>query len=302
MKKKIFAIGLISALGTMTLTGCCEHKWKEATCTTAKTCTECDATQGEALGHDWEDATCTEPKTCSVCGETEGEALGHDWQDATCTEPQTCSRCDETQGEAVGHTADWTVTKEDACTEEGEETGKCTVCKKDATQKIAKLDHTPGEWVVTEEAGWNVKGTRTRSCTACGTSIETEEYELSDEEAENGFKASCQSFSYDQIARDSDTYFMDHATYTGEVVQVIEDDNGEMSYRINVTPTSWGGYTDTIYVSFYKGAVELMKTRMLEDDIVTLWGMNTGIVSYTTVMGAKVSIPSVAGEYIEVVG
>ena len=29
--------------------------------------------------HDWKDATCTEAKTCSVCGATEGEALGHNY-------------------------------------------------------------------------------------------------------------------------------------------------------------------------------------------------------------------------------
>lgn len=44
---------------------------------------------GVALGHKWSDATCTEAKTCTVCGKTEGVALGHT------TETGTCDRCGE---------------------------------------------------------------------------------------------------------------------------------------------------------------------------------------------------------------
>ena len=117
------------------------HKWIEATCTAAKTCAVCGATEGEALGHDWQDATCTAPKTCAVCGTTEGEALGHtykdevtdancvtagsvtrtctvcgdeqiitipatgvhEWIEATCTAPKICAVCGATEGTALGH-------------------------------------------------------------------------------------------------------------------------------------------------------------------------------------------------------
>lgn len=61
------------------------HEWQAATCTTAKTCSGCGETDGEALGHSWQDATCTAAKTCSACGETEGEALGHNYVDGQCT-------------------------------------------------------------------------------------------------------------------------------------------------------------------------------------------------------------------------
>ena len=78
------------------------HTWVDANCTTSKTCSVCDATEGEALGHSWNDANCTTPKTCSACGETEGEAIpdAHTWVDANCTAAQTCSLCGATQGEA----------------------------------------------------------------------------------------------------------------------------------------------------------------------------------------------------------
>ena len=79
------------------------HKWKSATCESAKTCTVCKATEGEALGHTWTDATCEAAKTCSVCKKTEGEALGHTWVDATCEVAKTCSTCKATEGDALGH-------------------------------------------------------------------------------------------------------------------------------------------------------------------------------------------------------
>ena len=89
----------------MSLTGCGHtHEWQEATCTTPKTCTTCNKTEGETLDHTWTEATCSAPKTCSVCGETEGEPLGHTLTEANCSAPKTCSVCGETEGEPLGHT------------------------------------------------------------------------------------------------------------------------------------------------------------------------------------------------------
>lgn len=52
-----------------------QHAWKSATCTTAKTCSKCGATEGSVAGHNWQDATYSKPKTCKVCGTTEGSKL-----------------------------------------------------------------------------------------------------------------------------------------------------------------------------------------------------------------------------------
>ena len=41
----------------------------------------------EATGHDWLDVTCTAPKTCADCGATEGSALGH-------TDADNNAKCD----------------------------------------------------------------------------------------------------------------------------------------------------------------------------------------------------------------
>lgn len=44
------------------------------------------------------------------------------------------------------------------------------------------------------------------------------------------------------------------------------------------------------------------EARILENDIVTIWGNNWSTISYTAVMGASMRIPAVVAEYIEVSG
>lgn len=87
------------------LGGCaCEHSWAEADCVNARTCMECQKTEGTALGHDWIAASCDTAKTCSRCAETEGEPLGHtpgEWAESTDAvaamtfREQYCTVCEE---------------------------------------------------------------------------------------------------------------------------------------------------------------------------------------------------------------
>ncbi len=63
----------------------CSHSYKDATCTAAKTCSKCGATDGSALGHNWNAATCKAPKTCSRCGATEGSTAAHNYSGDTCS-------------------------------------------------------------------------------------------------------------------------------------------------------------------------------------------------------------------------
>ncbi len=81
-----------------------------ATCTAdglkVLSCTGCDEEQTEALpkiAHSWKDATCTSAKTCTACGTTEGSAKGHSYY-AIITSPSctaggyttyTCSTCND---------------------------------------------------------------------------------------------------------------------------------------------------------------------------------------------------------------
>ena len=61
----------------------CSHpssKLKAATCTSNAYCTACQTyITGTALGHNWQAATCTKAKTCSRCSATEGEPKKHSY-------------------------------------------------------------------------------------------------------------------------------------------------------------------------------------------------------------------------------
>ena len=245
--------------------------------------------------HTWEEATCTTPKTCSTCGETEGEPLGHTWVEATCTEPKTCSICGVTEGEPLGHTVEnWETITEPTCTAEGTKSGICSKCGTTVEDSIPKTEHTFGEWVISKNATATSAGERTQSCTVCGEVVNTEEFTLSPEEIEAQYKASCVTYDYDTIARNPDKYMFTYGKYTGEIIQVLEDGN-EVQLRVNITQERYG-YSDTIFVLY---TLEDGASRLLEDDIITIYGMNMGTVSYKSVLGASFTIPCVYAEYID---
>ena len=89
-------------------------------------------------GHDWVAATCTTPKTCSRCDATEGNALGHDFADVWSSNAtkhwHACSRCDAKADEAT-HTPD-----REAATET--DPIKCSVCDYVITPALGLQEYT----------------------------------------------------------------------------------------------------------------------------------------------------------------
>lgn len=112
--------------------------------------------------------------------------------------------------------------------------------------------------------------------------------------SEAQYKEQCQSISYSDLARDPDSYDGTDICFTGKVVQVMED-YGVTSIRVNVTPTSYGGYDDTVFLNYIPQEGE---NRILEDDIITFYGTYSGLYTYTSIMGASITIPEVSGKYV----
>lgn len=119
--------------------GYAEHNWTAANCTTAKTCSICDKTEGSALGHDWAAATCTTPKTCkrTGCTVTDGSPLGHEWAtDWTTDNNQHWHKCNRTGctviKDAANHIPDRTAATED-------DPVKCTKCGKVLTPALGHV-------------------------------------------------------------------------------------------------------------------------------------------------------------------
>ncbi len=184
-----------------------EHSWTDATCTAPRTCADCGATEGEALGHVEEDVpgkapTCTEAgytdgKVCTICNEvtvaqeqipathTEETVAG---KAPTCTETgltdgKKCSICDEilvSQEEipTIPHTEETIVGKAPTCTETGLADGKkCSVCGKTVLEQkeIPLADHTEetvaGKAPTCTETGL----TDGKKCSVCGEILQNQE-------------------------------------------------------------------------------------------------------------------------------
>lgn len=116
------------------------------------------------------------------------------------------------------------------------------------------------------------------------------------------YKNSCKQMTYKDLSRNPDKYKGQKLTFTGEVIQVLEDehfldDNITVDLRINVTKDEYDFWDDTIYAT-----VELPKgsDRILEDDIITIWGECDGKYTYDSVLGSSVTLPKISIKYFKV--
>ncbi|MGI6118710.1 MAG: zinc-ribbon domain-containing protein [Bilifractor sp.] len=112
----------------------------------------------------------------------------------------------------------------------------------------------------------------------------------------DNYKASCGTISYEDLARNPDSNEGQKYQFTGQVVQVMDADFGRKIYRVNVTPTSYGGYEDTVMVLY---SPQEGDTNILEDDIITFYGESEGNTTYTAIFGQEITIPCISAEYIE---
>lgn len=123
-----------------------------------------------------------------------------------------------------------------------------------------------------------------------------EEKKLKEEQEKQAFLSSCQTYTFEQLARNPDNFKGTNVKLTGEVVQVME---GVYSNSLRVNITKEGKYTtyykDTIYVNYVPKEGE---DKILEDDIITIYGTAQGDYSYTSTMGATITLPFVDGKYI----
>lgn len=127
--------------------------------------------------------------------------------------------------------------------------------------------------------------------------IEPTEVDFTLEDIVKEYKESCESFDYKMIARDPELYRGRKACFTGKVIQVLENGNN-IVLRVNVTKGSYT-YEDTIYVNYTRE--NSSESRILEDDIITMYGSLAGLETYKTVLGGSITIPKIYAEYIELI-
>lgn len=97
--------------------------------------------------------------------------------------------------------------------------------------------------------------------------------------------------TYDQLARTPDEYEGKKVKFSGTVVQVMEGKNTvEIRLAVNTN------YDKIIYGSYKSNIVS---SRVLEDDKITVYGVSNGLITYTSTMGGNITIPSVTIDKID---
>ena len=96
--------------------------------------------------------------------------------------------------------------------------------------------------------------------------------------------------TYDNLMRTPDEYFGEVIQYSGTVLQTITGD-GIVQQRVAL-------YDDYDKIVLIEYAEELPEVRLLDDDYITFTGMSFGTITYETVLGAKLEIPSIFVERI----
>jgi hypothetical protein len=108
-------------------------------------------------------------------------------------------------------------------------------------------------------------------------------------------KSQSQSISYANLMRYSDNYTNSVVYFEGRVVQVSQIDGDNYHLRIDTKSDKYLGYfDDTIYVD-YTGE------RLLEDDIIDVWGKFVGLKTYTAVLGNEITLPEINALHVEMV-
>lgn len=91
--------------------------------------------------------------------------------------------------------------------------------------------------------------------------------------------------TYDNLARNPDDYEGEKVKFKGKVIQVIEGDT-EIQIRLAID----SDYDKVIYCGY---SPSIVSSRILEDDIITIYGTSIGTISYQSTLGGTITIPGV---------
>lgn len=116
-----------------------------------------------------------------------------------------------------------------------------------------------------------------------------EEERLAKEEEEaKGYET---GITYDELARTPDDYKGKKVKFYGKVIQVMEGD-GSVQIRLAVDDD----YDTVLYCEY---SSDIVSSRVLEDDEITIYGISAGLLTYESTMGGNITIPAVLVEKID---
>lgn len=116
-----------------------------------------------------------------------------------------------------------------------------------------------------------------------------EEERIKAEKEAQGYET---GITYDQLARYPDEYIGEKVKFNGKVLQVMNDGD---SYTIRLAVDS---IYDTVIMGYFAKSA-MTKGKILEDDIITIYGTSGGDYSYKAVMGNEITVPLVLIDKID---
>lgn len=113
---------------------------------------------------------------------------------------------------------------------------------------------------------------------------------------EQQFKANTVQIPYNDIARNPEKFKAQNAYFLGKVVQVNQDKKN-VTLRVEVTRGKNDLWNDVVWVNY---TIPEGQDRILDNDIIQIWGTIKGLQTYTAVLGNKISIPELDAKYISI--
>lgn len=107
------------------------------------------------------------------------------------------------------------------------------------------------------------------------------------------FIKSAKEYDYKEIERNPDNYKGKTAVFKGKVIQASEGLLDTVVYRVATKEET----DNVVYVSYKRPDEE---TRILEDDMITIYGELDGVTTYRSVLGGDITIPSIRAKYINI--
>ena len=122
-------------------------------------------------------------------------------------------------------------------------------------------------------------------------------------ESKDTYMQKCEQVTFEELARNPEMHKGKDYVVKGKVIQVQESYSDNITLLVYITETEIeyiedSYFEDAIYVTYeYESNSE---DRILEGDIITIYGKCQGSKTYTTIFGASNTIPYINSLYIDI--
>jgi hypothetical protein len=105
-------------------------------------------------------------------------------------------------------------------------------------------------------------------------------------------KSNAEKLNYDDLFRYNERYIGNVISFRGRIMQIIPVSGDNYEIRVG---TKGSSMSDGIILCYYKGS------RLLQDDIIDIWGRVEGLETYTSTWKASITIPKLTVLHSELI-